>query len=572
MIYKRYWGRILISSALQWLAAASIFALLPLVTKNILNTATQTKYIPISLFIYFVALQVLIPLGFRSSHLIMLRFEPLMKHDMANYLLDHLQQNSFRFFQNQFSGNLASKLQDVLINGTQLLETILADFLFSFFGVVPAFLAMLSAHIFFSIFLCIWVVAFFSIPLLSLPKAIRLSRILSESGAQIVGQTVDIISNLLTVKMFVGYGREQVLFRKQQRELTKASYDTDYFLWWVNFWQATSFCIYTVTSLAALIFFYAKNQVTTGDFALVLGINGSLIPVLWNTAEKIRQVIKKYSSVKQAISILLQPPEIVDAIDAKPLTVRQGIILFNDVWFSHDTQEDEKWLFKDLSIQIEGKQKVGLVGYSGGGKTTFTNLILRLFDIQKGKIFIDGQNIQGVTQDSLRAQISLIPQEPNLFHRSLMENIRYGNPDASDTDVIKAAKKAQIHDFIMQLPEGYNTEVGERGLKLSGGQRQRIAIARALLKDAPIVIMDEATSQLDSITEKFIQEDVFKFIDGKTVIVIAHRLSTLQQMDRLLVFEKGKIVQDGTHKDLLNQKGLYQNLWNTQQQINTQNM
>jgi len=207
---------------------------------------------------------------------------------------------------------------------------------------------------------------------------------------------------------------------------------------------------------------------------------------------------------------------------------------------------------------------VGLIGYSGSGKTTFANLILRLFDVTTGRILIDGQDIHGVTQESLRCNIAMIPQDTSLFHRALLENVRYGRLQASDEEVIEASKRAHAHEFICDLPSGYEALVGERGIKLSGGQRQRIAIARAILKDSPILILDEATSQLDSITEYNIQESLLELMQRKTTIVIAHRLSTLLRMDRILVFDRGKIIQDGSHADLLKAEGLYRTLWETQ--------
>jgi ATP-binding cassette, subfamily B, bacterial len=219
-------------------------------------------------------------------------------------------------------------------------------------------------------------------------------------------------------------------------------------------------------------------------------------------------------------------------------------------------------------VRIEGGSRVGLVGFSGGGKTTFVHLILRLYDIFSGQILIDGQNIQAVSQNSLRSSVTMIPQETSLFHRSLKENIRYGNLHASDEEIIQVCQKALAHDFIQSFPNGYDTMVGERGVKLSGGQKQRIAIARALLKDAPIMILDEATSHLDSVTEYNLQDNLMPA--GKTLLVIAHRLSTLLTMDRILVFDQGQIVQDGIHADLIQQPGLYQKLWNQQGYLNSQ--
>ena len=221
-------------------------------------------------------------------------------------------------------------------------------------------------------------------------------------------------------------------------------------------------------------------------------------------------------------------------------------------------------LFEKESVSIEAGQKVGLVGYSGSGKSTFVNLILRLYDVKNGSILIDDQDIKNVTQSSLRNSIAMIPQDPSLFHRSLMENIRYGSMSATDEDVVLAAKKAHAHEFISALPQKYDSLVGDKGVKLSGGQRQRIAIARATLKNAPILILDEATSQLDSVTENLIQESLLELMKNKTTIVIAHRLSTLLHMDRILVFDKGKIVEDGTHSELFAKSGLYKHLWDAQ--------
>ncbi|MGD8956838.1 MAG: ATP-binding cassette domain-containing protein, partial [Chromatiaceae bacterium] len=266
-------------------------------------------------------------------------------------------------------------------------------------------------------------------------------------------------------------------------------------------------------------------------------------------------------NISDGVSIFIQPHEIVDRPGATDLNVTRGEIAFRDVSF---TYQEGLQVFDHLTVTIEPGQQVGLVGFSGSGKSTFVNLILRLFEPQSGVIAIDDQDILAVTQDSLREHVSMIPQDPMLFHRSLMENIRYGRLDASDDDVIDAAKKAHAHEFILQTEKGYASLVGERGVKLSGGQRQRIAIARAILKDAPILILDEATSALDSVTEKKIQQGLDYLTQGKTVVVVAHRLSTISHLDRILVFDEGKIIEDGSHHDLLQRNGHYAHLWNMQ--------
>ncbi len=278
--------------------------------------------------------------------------------------------------------------------------------------------------------------------------------------------------------------------------------------------------------------------------------------------------MQRYSKVvgtcNQALKMILQPHKIVDKPDAKTLDIKRGEIRFENVSFHYENRPP---LFQNMTVTINHGEKVGLVGYSGGGKSTFIKLILRLLDIQEGTISIDSQNITDVAQGSLRAQIGTIPQEPELFHRSIMDNIRFGFADATDDEVIAAAKKAHCHDFIMELPQQYHAMVGERGVKLSGGQKQRIAIARAFLKNAPILLLDEATSSLDSKTEEDIHQALHEVMVDKTVIVIAHRLSTLKEMDRILVFVDGAIIEDGSLNQLLkDKKGHFYHLW--QKQVN----
>lgn len=270
--------------------------------------------------------------------------------------------------------------------------------------------------------------------------------------------------------------------------------------------------------------------------------------------------IQSFGIAKQAYSVMLDPQDMRDKLDAKELKIRSGEIIFDNVAF----QYGEKKLFENKHVHIRGGEKVGLVGFTGAGKSSFINLILRFFPLHSGKILIDGQEVADVTLESLRRQIALIPQDPVLFHRTLRENIAYGKPDATEGELFHAAKLAHCDEFIRNIPQGYEAKVGERGTKLSGGERQRIAIARAILVDAPILILDEATSSLDSVTEKYIQDSLEKLMQNRTTIVIAHRLSTLSRMDRILVFDKGKIVEEGTHASLLQRDGLYAKMWNMQ--------
>lgn len=277
----------------------------------------------------------------------------------------------------------------------------------------------------------------------------------------------------------------------------------------------------------------------------------------------LRNYNRSVGDASDMVEILYKTPTVLDPAEPEPARIKEGKIEFRAIEFDHEsgTKTQTKPLFKNFSLQIEPGEKVGLVGHSGGGKTTLTKLILRFMDIQSGEILIDEQNIANITQDDLRRSIAYVPQEPLLFHRSLAENISYGKLNAKDKDIVKAAKMAHADDFINELPAGYDTLVGERGVKLSGGQRQRIAIARAMLKDAPILVLDEATSALDSESEKLIQAALWKLMEGRTAVVIAHRLSTIQKMDRIIVLQHGEIVEQGSHKELLEKNGVYANLW-----------
>lgn len=315
--------------------------------------------------------------------------------------------------------------------------------------------------------------------------------------------------------------------------------------------------------LATAIWLWNRGQATTGDLVYVLTSYMVIAAYLRNIGEQIANLQKSISEMEDIITFWKHEDEIQDAPDAKPLAAGQGEISFDDVTFVYNGQSDP--LYENFNVRIKPGEQVALVGHSGSGKSTFVKLVQRLYDVQAGAITIDGQNIAAVTQESLRQSIALVPQEPVLFHRALWENIAYGKPDATQEQIIEAARLAYAHGFIESLPQGYDTLVGERGVKLSGGERQRVAIARAILADAPILILDEATSSLDSVSEHYIQKALENLMDGRTSITIAHRLATIQNADRILVFHKGKIVEDGTHKALLqNPKSHYKELYDMQ--------
>ena len=329
----------------------------------------------------------------------------------------------------------------------------------------------------------------------------------------------------------------------------------------LNSIQGGLIALMLVGMLFYLVKLYGQNQISIGDFVLVVGLSFEVGHMIWYTMGVFDEFNLASGKCKQSLDSLLVPYEMVDCDDAKPIKVTKGDIQFQEASFNY---KSGKVVFETLSLDIKSFEKVGLVGFSGAGKSTFVNLILRFFDLKSGRILIDEQDVSKITRDSLRHQISMIPQDTTLFHRTILENIRYSRIDATDGDVVHAAKLANAHDFIIQLPDGYNSYVGERGVKLSGGQRQRIAIARAMLKNTPILILDEATSALDSVSEKQIHDSLRALMKNRTTIVVAHRLSTLLEMDRILVFNEGKVIEDGSHLELLQSNGHYAKMWNMQ--------
>ena len=486
---------------------------------------------------------------------------PLMRKKIASESMEYAMQHSNNFFQNNFAGSLANKVRDVTGLTDKLLATIIYAFLSTILSLIIAFFTLLLVHKFFAFGLLAWAALFIFMAVKGAKKVSPMSIATADQQTKIMGNLVDVLGNISNIRLFSRRGFESNRIKALQDDYAKFSKRRDLFL--IKFYtlQGLTFSVYFAGCIILLIWLYAQNRVTLGDFMLIFTVNTYIIHGMWQAMNEMRTFLENVGTVNQALSIINQPLQIKDYDNAKDLKITRGEIIFENVGFSYDNSSA---LFCDKNITIKSGQKIGLVGQSGGGKTTFVNLILRLFDVEQGRILIDGQNISSISQNSLRASIGVIPQDPSLFHRTLLQNISYGCENASEPEIIAAAKKAHAHEFIETLPESYNSLVGERGVKLSGGQRQRIAIARAFLKNAPILILDEATSQLDSINENLIQESLVNLMEQKTTIVIAHRLSTLQHMDRILVFDSGKIVEDGSHQELLALNGFYQKLWEAQ--------
>jgi len=475
--------------------------------------------------------------------------------------MQRLMRHSLSLFQTNFAGNLANKAKDIMSSIPDVCKLITYQFFSQFLSIAAAIFTVWTVDYTFALLLIAWVMLFVSGALLFSRKAKPLSTTASEVRSSVIGIMVDMLSNIASIHLFASQQSESKRLRKSLDKWVASDQARDWLFLYMFAFQGFSFALYQALCFVLLIMGFKKGTVTGGDFALILTINMNIINTLWTLSSDIGLLSDHLGNITQGLSTILSPLTITDAPHATSLCITEGRICYDNVTFHYPQSE---LFFKKISVVIEPGQKVGLVGYSGSGKSTFVNLILRLHDVTSGHIFIDNQDIRTVTQHSLHKAIGTIPQDPSLFNRALRENICYGRPDATDAEIIEAAKQAHAHEFISELPHGYDMTVGERGSKLSGGQRQRIAIARAVLKNAPILILDEATSQLDTITERKIQESLWQLMQGKTTIIIAHRLSTLLHMDRILVFDQGSIVEDATHYELLARNGLYKTLWNAQ--------
>ena len=473
---------------------------------------------------------------------------------------------SLGFYQDEFAGRVSAKvmqtalsLRDVVMTLADMVTYVLVYFITS--GVILATLDGWLLLPFIG-----WIIGFALVMRFLIPKLGRTAAAQADARSLMTGRITDAYSNIATVKLF-SHGAREAAYAKQSMEEFMVTVHAQMRL--ATMLHTCSFLVNTSLTLstAALgIWLWHQGQVGVGAVAtataMALRVNGLSQYIMWESA----RLFENIGTVSDGMATLSKPQTILDKPNAPPLKVVRGEIKFDKVDFSY---EAGKPLLQDFNLTIRPGEKVGLIGRSGAGKSTIVNLLLRFYEPQNGTISIDGQNVGDVTQESLRAQIGLVTQDTSLLHRSVRDNIVYGRPNATDEEMMQAAERAEAADFIPNLSDakgrrGYDAHVGERGVKLSGGQRQRIAIARVMLKDAPILLLDEATSALDSEVEAAIQESLDKMMDGKTVIAIAHRLSTIAAMDRLIVLDKGHIVEQGTHAELLAQNGLYAKLWSRQ--------
>ena len=481
----------------------------------------------------------------------------------------YAQRLSSSYFENTLSGKIAHRALLLPDQVLMLFDMMVFDFIpgACFFVFVAAYFYVASPS--FCAAAVVAIVVYFTISLLVGRECTRRAIASNEAKAAVTGRMVDVLTNIRNVFFFANQPLEDEQLKHytgEERDRRRASYRAVVRLRCVQYVMDIAMWIVFV---GGALYAWVHSLIGAGDFVMITALTTSLLQTAYNIGQRIPEFYDQIGSARESIETLIVPATVTDKPGAPALKVERGAIHFERVAFAYEVPSADKsrplrTVVKDFELTIPAGQRVGLVGPSGAGKTTLMGLLMRMHDVDQGAIRIDGVDIREVTQESLRRSIALIPQDTTLFHRSLLENIRYGRPGASDEEVELAARRAHAHEFIVELERGYRNMVGERGVKLSGGQRQRIAIARAILKNAPILLLDEATSALDSHSEQIIQAAMREAMAGKTVIAIAHRLSTVMDMDRLIVLDRGFIVADGSHNDLLRRGGLYAELWRKQ--------
>ncbi len=523
------------------------------------TTTTIETFIPA--LIALVVVQFVGWFFWRSVALITNRLQPWVMRDLEQTGFEYLLGHSYQFFADHFGGSLVRRVNRLARAYERLADEIE-------FSVLPTTVVLIGATIALALrypplaaIFVVWSVVFILFILRASKWAVKADIERARLDSVAGGVLADAITNAVTIKLFPAFRSEANRYKKAASDFADAqtvSWDKHEA---INAAQSALMILVNVALMWIGVVYWLNGTLTLGDLALIQSSLTLVFGKLWGLGRSFRHIFDSMADGKEMVDLMREPHEVRDAKKAKALRVRLGAIDFKRVTFRF---HKKRCVLDNFSLSIKPREKIALVGPSGAGKTTITKLLFRFYDVDSGSIRIDGQDIGGVTQDSLRNAVSLVPQDPVLFHRTLMDNIRYGRPDASNEEVMQAARQAHCHEFIEALPEGYGTYVGERGVKLSGGERQRVAIARAILKNAPILVLDEATSSLDSESESLIQSALHSLMRDKTVIVVAHRLSTIMAMDRILVIENGAIASQGTHAQLLKQKGTYQKLWDIQ--------
>ncbi len=498
----------------------------------------------------------------RINILLVWNLELRVVRDIATRVFNHLMKLDATFHANRFGGSLVSQSNKLTSAYIRFSDATLFNLLTLITAMVATIVLLAPRAPMYTLALVILSIVYV-LGAIFFSKPVReANRIEAETQSKQTGNLADSITNVMAIKSFARNSYEEKRYLESATRTMDAGYRS---VRATTIRETYASGVTSTISIAAILVAVMGVGNFNGDIAtlfLIVSYTAGIGQRLWDFQNVLRNYNRSLGDASDMVKILQLEPKIKDPENPEEAHIVRGAIRLDNVTFTH--HEAKQPIFKNLDLHIKPGEKVGLVGQSGSGKTTLTKLLLRFSDIHHGSIRIDGHDIRNITQDDLRRHITYVPQEPLLFHRTLAENISYGRPEATQREIEIIARQAHAHDFIQEMPEKYETLVGERGVKLSGGQRQRIAIARAMLKNAPILVLDEATSALDSESEVLIQDALWKLMEGRTAIVIAHRLSTIQKMDRILVMDKGKIVEEGSHKELLRQRGIYASLWNHQ--------
>ncbi|TCS40120.1 ABC transporter ATP-binding protein [Reinekea marinisedimentorum] len=556
-------------SATVAIAEASMFGLMGWLVDWLGTVDPQTVFkenisvlIGLSIFILLIVPALILITSMLLNQAILANYPMSVRWLAHRYLL----KQSLSFYQNDYAGRVATKVMQTSLAVRDSVVKLLDVMVYIFIYVVTMIILIGKADHRLVLPVLIWLVVYIGIQIYFIPRLRNVSSEVADARSTMTGRVVDSYTNIQTVKLFADTQSEADYAREGMQEFMDAAHKQrrlvtlfEVVLSWFNYLLLFSIA-------GAAIYLWSIGEVSVGSIALAIALSLRMNGMSHWIMREVGALFENIGTVIDGMRTLSKPQSVTDAQDAKKLTVARGGIRFNDISFHYGKSSG---VIEGLTLDIKPGERIGLVGRSGAGKSTLVNLLLRFYDLEKGCIEIDGQDIAKVEQDSLRANIGMVSQDTMLLHRSIRENILYGRPDATEAELISACRKAEAFDFIQELCDpygntGFDAQVGERGVKLSGGQRQRIAIARVLLKDAPLLILDEATSALDSEAEAAIQENLDQLMEGKTVIAIAHRLSTIAALDRLVIMDDGKIVEQGAHRDLVASGGIYAQLWNRQ--------
>lgn len=566
---KKYRKSVSLVFAMYGLAVATTTIVTPLLYRKIIDTIVSspdpsiagTILIPTVLLLGGIIF--LCNIFFRAGDYSIYYSQSHILKDITDDAFRRLHRHSYEFFISTFIGALVARTKRYIsafeiISDYVIFAVWWAGLRIIFIFAVLIWVAPILAGVFF-----IWLALYVGLTSLFVKKKMLKDLLTTEANSHMTGVLADTLTNALNVKMFASQKREEILFNEATHNEEVRRRGAWNFQGYQFAFQGYFIGLFEFIGMYTAVILWLKGYISAGTIVLMQVYILSSFDTVWNLSRNFTKAMYAFAEAKEMVDIFEKPLSVADPQDPVPCTIRNGHIKISNISFAYSGGSP---IFKDFSLEIMPGEKVGLVGRSGAGKSTITKLLLRFANVTKGNITIDGQDISLVTQDDLRSHISYVPQDALLFHRSLRENIAYAREDASEEEIIRAAKNAHADDFIQKLPKGYDTLVGERGIKLSGGERQRVAIARAMLKRSPILILDEATSSLDSMSEKYIQDSFVELMEGRTTLVIAHRLSTLQKMDRIIVLDGGKITEQGTHSELLKKKGIYHNLWKHQNQ------